>query len=379
MKRSILPLIAVATLTTACSSVTSTTANLSSALGGINEIQNLSEKAEEASQKVVAVEAITEIASNNEAIPTVRGDFDPVVIPGKALKGRFNKSPYPDVMGDTRKWTGVKKVSIPRYIVTFDKKAGESSSASAGWTGPTANTHVHAKLEGVEEGTFKRITNLAYQDFETKMRQAGYEVLGIDQIKNGQEYQGWSTSDFPKVKKGSSSYMADGMRSFSQFKQYFRHGNLMNETQAALVEPKLMVNFAAFGKQSTSRTGFNSSEATASVSMGPSVHVSGSLAGTTLNKCDKRGQCFGDAIQFHTGQVTYSERPFGNIKDTTNKGAKAVQGALNALSMLSGTSTRSDSEKTVYADSKAYEAAALDALFQANTRFVNKLLAADKT
>ena len=364
-------LIVIATLSSACGNLPSVSENHSN--------RSAEPEFSSGATGVEKPQANKMIAESSPAPRVVEGDFDPVVIPGKALKGRVRKSPYPDIVGDTRKWVGVKSVSIPRYIVTFDKKAGESASASAGWTGPSANTHVHAKLEGVDEATFQRITNRAYRDFESKLSQAGYQVLGIDNIKNGSEYQTWSATDYPKVKKKSSSYMADGMRSFSVYKQYFRHGNLMNETQAALVEPKFMVNFAAFGTQSNSRVGFNSSEATASVSMGPSVHVSGSLAGSTLKKCDKRGQCFGDAVQFHTGQVTYSELAFGKIEDTTNKGAKAVQGALNALAMLSGTSTRSDSQKTVYADAKAYEAAALDALFQANTRFINKLLSADKT
>lgn len=332
-----------------------------------------------ATKSVVAAQAEQTTPQAAPAVAMIKGDFDSVVVPGKAMKGRFGKKPYPDVVGDTRKWVGVKKVSIPRYIVNFDKKAGESASASTGWTGPNANTHVHAQLEGIEEATFARITEKAYADFEQKMRAAGYEVIPKDTLVNTAEYQTWSETDYPKVGKGSSKYLPQGMRSFSKFKQYFRHGNLMNETQAALVEPTMMVNFAAFGKKTSRQSGFQTTSASAEVTMGTTVHVSGSLQGTTLKKCDKRGQCFGDAIFFHTGQVSYSMQPFGKIADTTSKGAKAVQGALNALARFSGTSTRSDTKFTVTGDNSAYEAAALDALYQANTKFVNKLVATDKT
>ncbi len=349
-----------------------------------NSVASLKEKVgvgtttdQSASQKSLVDNKTQKQASSSvNQVPT---SFDPVVIPEKNMKGRIAKKPYPDITGDTRKWTGVTKVSIPRYIISFDKKAGESSSASTGWTGPSANTHVHAKLTGVDEATFQRITNKAYRDFEQKLAAAGYEVIGIDQLKNTAEYQTWKADAYPKVGKGASKYMADNMRSFSQFKQYFRHGNLMNETRAAIVEPNLMINFASFGKQSSRQSGFQSSSATASVSLGPSVNVNGTMTGITLKKCDKRGQCFGDAIRIQTGQVVYSETPFASIEDTTSGAVKTVQAVTNALSMLSGTSTRKDSEKTVTADASAYEKAALEAIYETHTRFINKLKAADKT
>ncbi|MCW8886836.1 MAG: hypothetical protein OQK12_16545 [Motiliproteus sp.] len=302
------------------------------------------------------------------------GAFDTPVVPNKYMKGRFVKSPYPDMRGDSRKWQGVTKVSIPRYFVFFDKKAGQSASASAGWTGPTANTHVHAVLQGVDQETLQEITNKGYQDSKTKLAATGYQVWGVEELKNTNEYQTWDTGSYPDIDSASAKFVAKGMRDFSMFKQYFRHGNLMNETQAALVEPKIMVNFAAFGKQTSSHVGFQQSTASAEVSMGPSVHANASLFGSTLKTCDKHGQCFGDVINIQTGQPVYSVKPFGTIRDTTSSAVKVVQGVTNALAMVSGTSTRSDSEKTVYADSKAFKEAALEVIYETNTRLINKLL-----
>lgn len=337
----------------------------------------ISTGAQAASTWTVSKSTLQEQALKTMQVPS-DAQFDRIVVPGKNMKGRLIKTPYPEVMGDTRKFVSVKTLSIPRYIVSFDKKAGESAQASAGFTGPQANAHVVAKLTGVDEATFQRITNKAYRDFEEKLRDAGYDVWGIDKLKTTIEYQTWN-DDYPKVSKKASKYMADGMRNFSFYKTYFRHGNLMNETRAAIVEPSFAVNFAAFGTQSKSRVGFEKSEAEAAVTMGSVVHVNGVLTGTTLNKCDKRGQCFGDAIRTQTGQPTYSTQPFGTVTDTTSGVVEAVQTVTNVLSMLSGGSTRSDSEKTVTAHARAYEKAALEALFEANTRFVNKLKAGDKT
>jgi len=305
--------------------------------------------------------------------------YDLPVVPGKNLKGRFTKSLYPDMMGDTTKWTGVTKISIPRYFVSFDKKAGQSASASAGWTGPTANVHVHAVLEGINEKVFQEVTDKGYQDFVKKMAAKGYEVISFDKLAKTAEYQTWDTGSYPDIDSGSANFMASGMRDFSMFKQYFRHGNLMNETQAALVEPKIMVNFAAFGKQTRSSVGFQESTASAEVSMGTTVHANATLYGSTINNCDKHGQCFGDTVNIHTGQPIFSLKPFGTIKDTTSDTVKVVQGVTNALAKMSGAGTRSDSEKTVYADAEAYKAAALEVVYEANTRLINKLLAKDKS
>lgn len=313
--------------------------------------------------------------SNEEALVAEKNPdgYDLPVVPSKNMHGRFTKSPHPDMKGDSRKWINVKKVSIPRYFISFDKKAGQSASASAGWTGPTANTHVHAKLEGLDESIFQEITDKGYKDFLTKMKTKGYEVIGIDTLAKTKEYQTWETGSYPEIDSGSANFIASGMRDFSQFKQYFRHGNLMNETQAALVEPKVMVNFAAFGKKTTSRVGFQTSTASAEVSMGTSVHANASLYGTTLNTCDKRGQCFGDTINIQTGQPVFSLKPFGTIKDTTSDTVKVVQGVTNALARMSGTGTRSDAEKTVYANTQAYKAAALEVVFKANSKLIDKL------
>ena len=305
--------------------------------------------------------------------------FDPVVIPSPNTRGRIKKTPAPDVIGDTRKFTSVTKISVPMYTISFDKKAGESASASSFSGDVNAHAHVHAKLAGVDEDTFARITNQAYTDFEVKLTAAGYDLVDLKALNNTAAYATWQGDKFPKVKKKWSKYLPDGMRYPGKITYGLKWGKLMNETQAAIIQPDLAVNFAAFGTETGTHVNFNKSKASASVSMGPSVHVIGTANGTTLNKCDKRGQCFGDMIALRLGQATYSEKPFGSILDTTHTAVKVTQGALKVLGALSGSSTsRTDAEKTLTADAKAYEAAALDALFQANSRIVNKLKAADK-
>lgn len=307
----------------------------------------------------------------------IERDPNGVIRPQLVEVGTFRKSPRADVIGDTRDLEGAKKIVLPFFMVQFNKKAGESASASTGGplgSGPSAHVHVKAKLAGVDEATMKRVTNAAYTDLVAQFKAAGFDVVDFNAVKATATYQKLDDDDYPKIKDKYSVYMADGMRNPGKFTFGKTWGKLMNDTQAHLISVNYTMDFATFG------TDINSGmkEASAAIDLGQVAHVWGGISGSTKKKC-KRGSCWGDMFNASLGQATYSGMQMGTFADTTSGAVKGTQAVMNVFAGLAGTSTRSDSEKTLTADPKKYEAAALEALKKANTRIVAKVKAADKS
>jgi len=280
------------------------------------------------------------------------------VIPQKVEEGVFTKTPRPDVIGDSSALASAKKIIVPFYKIQFNKSAGESASASVGFTGPSTNVHVQAKLSGVDESVFKRITNASYQDLISKLKDQGFNIVNLDTYKNSKAYSSLD-NDFPDIDDDKSIYLASEMRDEGSVFYTQTWGELTKETGAAVISGFYVVDFAAFGTDSSDRY----DTASASVSLGQVAHVWGGLNGIANGKY----------VKSSLGQATYSKIPMGEFTDTTSDAVAVTQGVLNVLASLSGTSTRTDTEKTLAADSNKYEMAVMVALKEANTRLVNNL------
>lgn len=303
-------------------------------------------------------------------------DPNAVVRPQLVEQGRFKKTPVADVVGDTRELSGVKKVVLPFFTVQFNKKAGESAAASTGGplgSGPGVNVHLKAVLAGVDEATLQRVTNLAYQDLISQFKSAGIDVVDFETVQSTATYKKLG-KDYPSVKKKRSIYMADGMRNPGKFTYGMTWGKLMNDVQTPIISTSYIVDFATFGTDEKSGMQL----ATASIDLGQVAHVWGGISGSTKDKC-KRGSCYGKLFNASLGQATYSNIPMGSFADTTSGAVKNTQAVMNVFAGLAGTSTRTDSEKTLTVDPKKYEAATLDALKKANSRLVAKVKAANKS
>jgi len=281
------------------------------------------------------------------------------VIPQKVEEGVFTKTPRADVIGDSSALANAKKIIVPFYKIQFNKNSGESASATVGFTGPTTNVHLNAKLSGVSEDVFKRITNASYQDLISKLKDQGFNIVGLNTYKNGGTYSELDKNDFPDIDDDTSIYLADGMRDAGSIFYTQTWNNLSKETDAAVLSGFYVVDFAAFGTDSSS--GYD--RASASISLGQVAHVWGGINGSANGKM----------VQSSLGQATYSKIPMGEFSDTTSDALAATQGVLNVLSSMTGTSTRTDTEKTLAADSNKYEMAVMEALKEANTRLVKKL------
>ncbi|EDY87732.1 hypothetical protein GP5015_1221 [gamma proteobacterium HTCC5015] len=298
------------------------------------------------------------------------------VVPQQVETGTFRKKPQADVIGDTRKMKGITKVGVPGMTITFDKKAGQSAKATTGYgfkTGPEANVHVNAKLDGVDTATFQSIVDKGYADFVAQLKAAGYEVVGRDVLKKSKEFNGLNAEGFPEVEDDQAVVIASGYPDIHQKSFLNKVGKaklvldtMAGQTDVTMIYPDYLANFAAFGVQTNSGFGATGNRtASANVSLGQVAHVWGKVITSESQSTE--------AV---LGQATYSEKPMGNFSETTNKAAKGIQTGLNVLSGLMGTSTRTDREHTLAANPAQFEAAMLDAIKKANKRLVAKLKAA---
>lgn len=119
---------AIAISLAACASVPSMPSSITSltnkVTGKTDEVKTTAVTADTAPKPVL--ESSLQDTAKTQA-PVTSANFDPIVVPAPITNGRFKKTPVADMRGDTRKFASVKKLSVPMYKVSFDKKAGESA------------------------------------------------------------------------------------------------------------------------------------------------------------------------------------------------------------------------------------------------------------
>lgn len=88
---------------------------------------------------------------------------------------------------------GAQKVAIASFKIGFVHGKIESRKAGRGYGGKSS---AGIKLKGVEQGTMQAITDAAYADFVTRMKQAGYTLVDRATLK--------AQADFAKAKPETS-------------------------------------------------------------------------------------------------------------------------------------------------------------------------------
>lgn len=219
------------------------------------------------------------------------------------------------------------------------------------------------------------ITDAAYADLVKKLKDAGLTVLTGADVANTEYFSKELTDAYPEHDKGDSAFVATGTKWAGVFKLPRAMAHLMDEAKAGVLMADFSLNFVAYGAFDKG----DLTDARAEVQYGQSAHAGGTIKGYRFKDANcKRGSCAparsgeGDA---KLGQVTYSMKPFGTFADTTSGGAKVGNAISGAASLLGGRSVTSRSQNTLTADPAKYKEAALEALFEANTRLVNSLKA----
>lgn len=303
---------------------------------------------------------------------------DGVVVPQPYKTGRFVKTPRPDILGDLKFMKEDEKIAVPFFRVRFiknTKKAASSSSGGLPSQQVEAKQIIETTLAGVDDATMQAITDEAYADLVKKLKDSGIGVLTGADVASTAYFSKELNDAYPEHDKGDSAFVATGTKWGGIFKLPRAMAHVMDEAKAGVIMADYSLNFVAYGAFDRG----DLTDARAEVQYGQSAHAGATLKGLRYKdaKC-KRGACEpsrsgqGDV---KLGQVTYSMKPFGTFADTTSGGAHLSNAISGAASLMGGRSVTSRSQKTLTADPVKYKEAALEALFEANTRLVNSLKA----
>lgn len=267
-----------------------------------------------------------------------------------------------------------KKVFVPYFKVSYEKVAHAGGSEDTGnWRGSaSAKMHVNVETTGYKEDVFKKITNLAYEDLVYRLKEKGFEVITREDAKSTskvmQSKLKSSQKDFPKVDDDESVYLAmDTAFPDSWLSPLLPDGSLsmppsdlLEDLDAAMIVAGYSVGYVSMGVDKNS----SFDKASVKISLGSVVNVGGFMQAYTKDGGYKIG----------TGQVVYSNIPFGHLENSTSAGTKAALVGVAVLGALLSSGDSLDIEDyTLTVDEGKFIEASLDALKKANETFVNAI------
>lgn len=315
----------------------------------------------------IALLLIATLLAACSSSPTMEVTNTGTVIPAKRESGGYiagvGSKVYPDVEGSIQKFSN-RTVAIPYFRISFDKQSGASASDSTGFGSQNVSSthHVTAKLLGLSDDAFDRITDAAYNDLVQQLEATGYRVIPSLELLSRGPLEGKSPTKGKTNKKLAVRY--GGTKYYpNQFKKGLAGMKLLKEFNAGLLELDYTVNFAALGVESRA---YSSGVKGSTTKIGQVAHV---LGGMSVIGTDTMG-CVGTAAhctsggRLSLGQYTYSTTPFAELQDKTS-------GWANFLVSLIGGATADFYE--FQAEDAKYEKAALEALKEANRRLISNL------
>ena len=244
---------------------------------------------------------------------------------------------------------GAQKVAIASFKIGFVHGKIESRKAGRGYGG---NSSAGIKLKGVEQGTMQAITDAAYADFVTRMRQAGYTVVDRATLK--------AQADFAKAKPETSP----------QIKEASFFGD---QTEITTLAPSSHGDFYWFSGESIGDSGSGGTfNATSSVKVGQALTLSPG-GGVSLFGGD--GMIAANHFSsIKLGQPIYAEETFGEMVKTSTDAAVGVETGLNFVRTLAGMGTSQRRDFEVQADAARYDALSRDLLAKANGKLVDRMV-----
>ncbi len=282
---------------------------------------------------------------------------------------------------------GKQKVAIGSFkisFVTFDKSSSKATGGMMSSGSEYAKVTLRAKLEGVDDKTFQKITDQAYKDFTNKLEKSGYTVIDRSAITNAKSYSEMETVPNPHKQQASSlKSVTGGSRreaTFSPTGLPLYHASFMgsapksvphliysvaNESGVPILNVHMFVHFAYFQGQTQ-----NGDDKKATVNLGQVVRTEdGSLVALAVGHSGTFSNPNG-TIQLTWGEST--TMPYGTTKDATSGAQKAANTFSSVVGMFSGGSS-SAKELIITADPEKYSTAALDVIERTNGGFINKM------
>jgi len=282
---------------------------------------------------------------------------------------------------------GKQKVAIGSFkisFVTFDKSSSKATGGMISSGSEYAKATLRAKLEGVDDKTFQKITDQAYQDFTNKLKQNGYTVIDRSAITNAKSYANMETVPNPhKQQESSFKSVTGGSRreaTFSPTGLQLYHASSMGaaprpvphliysvaaEAGVPILNVHMRVHFAYFKGQTK-----NGDDKKATVNLGQVIRTEDGSRVTLAAGPKSTFSNPNGTIQLTWGKSTST--PYGVTKDATSSAQKAANTFSSVVGMFSGGSS-SAKELIITADPEKYSTASLDVIGRTNNGFIHKM------
>lgn len=291
--------------------------------------------------------------------------------PETKKEGIFFKTAKADLTGSAKAFKEDRRIAVPFYRITFTKTSKGTARARElmGKASMNVSQTLISSMNGVSEAAFQRITDQAYDDLLARLKDAGYDVLPLEEVQKAATYAALS-QDYPDIDDDSSVCVPTGGKFPGQISTLGKNAALMADIKAGTMIVNLSVNYASLTK--TEESGISSW--TAGVDISQVAHVDGKIDMFTYAgaKCNSFNGCWGEQGTLHLGQSVHSEKAFGTLKDATTTGDTVVNILDKGLGLMQGQLKFGDKVRRVVmeADEAKYEDAALEAIKKANERFV---------
>ena len=282
-------------------------------------------------------------------------------------------------VGAASVFKGETKVAIASFEVGFVTHSKASKQAGGGlFSGNAGMATANGTLVGVDDATFQKITDAAYQDFLTKLKAAGYTVAEQSSLDGNPAWEK-ATKKASPVGDDVKYFAPTGQKivfNTGSFAIGFGHPNMAAVGVAKEGDTSLIyVNYVVDFLNAQTAGGKYSSYSSADFGQGISVRPGSGLTFFSQKESKCVGYCPNGAGTVALGQPVYSEEPYGELKDTVSGGEKAGMVALNVVSALGGLGTRSIKRYDVEADAGKYNTIATGTLKDANQKLVTDLAA----
>lgn len=284
-----------------------------------------------------------------------------------------------------------KKIALANFTVGFDIEKADSQKAGGGLMGNGfgGKSSAYSKLVGVDNVTMSVITEAAYADFTKKLKAAGYDVVGPQDVLANEAFSGTKTYDNPLVAtsggfmtaKNETRYFTPGV--FGKNRSFM--GSIPGETGgfafsnpasaatkyvAATGVPVVYVTYKLTFANASGHGGWASSSSSVQVGQGLTMQAGVSRLGIIGGE----GGTFSTALgSMSLGQPLSSDKAFATVEDSTTGVNKGVQVATNVIGLIGGVGTNSTRNYTFNARPADYKAAAMDVVTQTNDSFIAKM------
>lgn len=282
----------------------------------------------------------------------------------------------------------IQNVVIGSFKVGFAESSKETSKARGTVLGGAVsggNSTGKVKLEGVTDQLKQEITNAAYNDFVSKLKSAGYNVVDRSSLTSSDQYQKASKENFP--------YLLDESGLLSEYgkTQYFQPSAFGNTGIILMADmPSKSKGFGVLGAPDMKMADYAQNKGAAVVSATYLVDfaVAEGRAGISTSSM-KVGQNLaitegtirfvkGGSSTFNNGtpalilgQPVESEKEFGTIVDATSGGMKVAEEAANVFTMVLGGGTSRSRSFSIKADPSKYKAQSLEIISKTNAALLS--------